>query len=162
MQSLIVSVTLICKFNFFLSRYACPVCGLDNRCLWWLKEQFTDCLTDKALMAYLKIHSSWLVPRLQLVSRRSTKLGGCFPKGTCQITAKTTTNFDSHLFIELIEDDWLFDLKKHIYKKLLPETGKIRELKQPRRRRQQKPHKFAYLTMENSIFARFARAFFIF
>ena len=37
-----------------------------------------------------------------------------------------------------------------------------REPKQPRRRRQQKPHKFAYLTMKNSIFARFARAFFIF
>ena len=37
-----------------------------------------------------------------------------------------------------------------------------RELKQPRRRRQQKPHKFAYLTMKNSIFARFARAFFFF
>ena len=38
----------------------------------------------------------------------------------------------------------------------------IRELMQPRRRRQQKPKKFAYLTMKNSIFARFARAFFIF
>ena len=39
----------------------------------------------------------------------------------------------------------------------------IRELKQPRcRRRQQKPHKFAYLTVKNIIFARFARAFFIF
>ena len=37
-----------------------------------------------------------------------------------------------------------------------------RDLKQPRRRRQQKPHKFAYLTMENTIFARFARAYFIF
>jgi len=38
-----------------------------------------------------------------------------------------------------------------------------RELKQPRRRRQQNPHKFAYnLTMKNSIFARFARAYFIF
>ena len=37
-----------------------------------------------------------------------------------------------------------------------------RELKQPRRRRQQNPHKFAYLTMKNSIFARFARGFFIF
>ena len=34
-----------------------------------------------------------------------------------------------------------------------------REFKQPRRRRQQKPHKFAYLTMKNSIFARFTRAF---
>ena len=42
-----------------------------------------------------------------------------------KITAKTTTNFDSHLLIELIEDDWLFDLKKHIHKKLLLETGKI-------------------------------------
>ena len=38
----------------------------------------------------------------------------------------------------------------------------IRELKQPRRRRQQKPHKFACLTMKNSIFARFAPAFLIF
>ena len=38
----------------------------------------------------------------------------------------------------------------------------IRKLKQPRRRRQQKPHKFAYLTIKNIIFARFARAFFIF
>ena len=37
----------------------------------------------------------------------------------------------------------------------------IREFKKPRRR-QQKPHKFAYLTMKNSIFARFARAFFMF
>ena len=34
--------------------------------------------------------------------------------------------------------------------------------KQPRRRRQQKPDKFAYLTMKNRIFARFARAFFSF
>ena len=41
-------------------------------------------------------------------------------------------------------------------------AGDIRELKQPRRRRQQKPHKFAYLTIENSIFVRFARAYFIF
>ena len=38
----------------------------------------------------------------------------------------------------------------------------IGELKQPRRRRQQKPHKFTYLTIKNSVFARFARAFFIF
>ena len=37
-----------------------------------------------------------------------------------------------------------------------------RELKQPRRRQHQKPHKFAYLTMKNSIFARFAHAFFIY
>ena len=37
-----------------------------------------------------------------------------------------------------------------------------RELKQPRRQRQQKPDKFAYLTMKNRIFARFARAFFSF
>jgi len=37
-----------------------------------------------------------------------------------------------------------------------------RELKQPRRRRQQKAQECAYLTMKNSIFARFARAFFSF
>ena len=41
-------------------------------------------------------------------------------------------------------------------------TNHTRELKQPRRRQQQKRHKFAYLTMKNSIFARFARAFFLF
>ena len=40
--------------------------------------------------------------------------------------------------------------------------GCLRELKQLRRRRQQKPDKFAYLTMKNIFFARFARAFFIF
>ena len=38
----------------------------------------------------------------------------------------------------------------------------IRELKQPRRRRQPERHKFAYLTMKNSTFARFACAFFIY
>ena len=37
-----------------------------------------------------------------------------------------------------------------------------RELKQTRRRRQQERHNFAYLTMKNSTFAHFARAFFIF
>ena len=37
-----------------------------------------------------------------------------------------------------------------------------RELKTPRRRRQQERHKFTYLTMKNNSFARFARAFFIF
>ena len=37
-----------------------------------------------------------------------------------------------------------------------------RELTQPRRRRQQERHKFAYLTMKNNSFARFARAVFIF
>ena len=38
----------------------------------------------------------------------------------------------------------------------------IRELKQPRRRRQPQPHNFANLTMKNIIFARFARALFNF
>ena len=41
-------------------------------------------------------------------------------------------------------------------------SAENRELKQPRRRRQQERHKFAYLTMKNNSFARFARAFFIF
>ena len=35
-------------------------------------------------------------------------------------------------------------------------------LKQPRRRRQQERYKFAYLTIANNIFARLARAVFIF
>ena len=38
----------------------------------------------------------------------------------------------------------------------------IWEFKEPRRRQQQERHKFAYLTMKNNSFARFARAFFIF
>ena len=37
-----------------------------------------------------------------------------------------------------------------------------RELKQPRQRRHQERHKFAYLTIKNNSFARFACAFFIF
>ena len=37
-----------------------------------------------------------------------------------------------------------------------------RELKQPRRRLQLERHKFAYVTMKNNSFARFARAFFVF
>ena len=41
-------------------------------------------------------------------------------------------------------------------------SGKNRELKQPRRRRQRQRHEFAYLTTKNDTFARFARAFFIF
>ena len=53
---------------------------------------------------------------------------------------------------------FLLLLKNHIFTARSEGTS---ELKQPRRRRQQKPHKFAYLTMKNSIFARFARAFFI-
>ena len=41
-------------------------------------------------------------------------------------------------------------------------VGYIRELKQPRRRRQQKPPHICIFDNENSIFARFARAVFIF
>ena len=37
-----------------------------------------------------------------------------------------------------------------------------REFTQPRRRQQQEHHKFAYLTVKNNRFARFARAVFIF
>ena len=40
--------------------------------------------------------------------------------------------------------------------------AKKKKMSSSQLRRQQKPHRFAYLTMKNSIFARFARAFFIF
>ena len=50
----------------------------------------------------------------------------------------------------------------YITRRYEPRWLYIRELKQPRRRRQQKADKFAYLTMKNRIFARFARAFFSF
>ena len=58
-----------------------------------------------------------------------------------------------------------YNLKQNISdaQKLMSEIPTLPiKLKQPRRRQQQEPHKFAYLTMKNSIFARFARAFFIF
>ena len=38
----------------------------------------------------------------------------------------------------------------------------MNQFTQPRRQRQQERHKFAYLTVKNNRFARFARAFFIF
>ena len=57
------------------------------------------------------------------------------------------------------EHDWLSHRFSH---NLKSHSNGIRELNQPRRRRQQERHKFAYLTMKNSTFARFARAFFIF
>ena len=41
-------------------------------------------------------------------------------------------------------------------------SADIREFTQPRRQRQQERHKFAYLTVKNNRFARFARAFFSF
>jgi len=49
---------------------------------------------------------------------------------------------------------------------VLPFQGELnffsyRKLTQPPRRQQQGHHKFAYLTMKNNSFARFARAFFI-
>ena len=43
-----------------------------------------------------------------------------------------------------------------------PDNHMETRLKQPRRRPQQERHKFAYLTMKNNSFARFARAFLIF
>ena len=62
---------------------------------------------------------------------------------------------------------WTFSWQKSLISLWEPKTTafavqNIRELKQPRRRRQQKTHKFAYLTMKNSIFALFSRAYFIF
>ena len=51
---------------------------------------------------------------------------------------------------------------EHNFLKAAATRCSIRELKQPRRRRQHERHKFAYLTMKNSIFTRFARASFIF
>ena len=68
----------------------------------------------------------------------------------------------------VLSDSSVFFLSYTILKRPIALAWKVyhvvnnRELKQPRRRRQQKPHEFAYLTIKNSIFARLARAFFIF
>jgi len=56
----------------------------------------------------------------------------------------------------IIKVTFILELRYHI------EYFYNRELQQRRRRRQQERYKFAYLTMKNSSFARFARAFFIF
>ena len=69
---------------------------------------------------------------------------------------------ESHTFSRAYHGLHMFALRFNWFGIWCPASVLIRELKQPRRRRQQKPHKFAYLTMENSIFARFARAYFIF
>ena len=69
-------------------------------------------------------------------------------------------------YASIVDDDWSCrNATGHSHLKIYYSGRKqicIRELKQPRRRRQPKPHKFAYLTMKNNSFARFARAFFIF
>ena len=84
---------------------------------------------------------------------------------------KTLGAFSSKLCVNIMIIEIIESLSKHdgdgsenvIWKCNFAFLQSIfRELKQPRRRRQQKPHKFAYLTMENRIFARFARAYFIF
>ena len=56
---------------------------------------------------------------------------------------------------------WAFVLRLGVFEALFS-TFIIRELTQRRRQRQRKRHKFAYLTMKNNSFARFACAFFIF
>ena len=60
-----------------------------------------------------------------------------------------------------LRESKLYTRRKTIFETKTQEEVKP-ELRQPRQRRQQKPHKFAYLTVKNSIFARFARAFLIF
>ena len=74
--------------------------------------------------------------------------------------ALSTFAFSSYVRPRLLLGKW--NANKQKCKQWRQQRFAYRELKQPRRRRQQKPHKFAYSTMKNSIFARFARAFFIF
>ena len=85
------------------------------------------------------------------------------------VTVLTDTEWRGRLIVHLILD--LRNASKGKAKVQVPTSEypathallkSTRELKQPRRRRRQKPHEFAYLTIKNSIFARFARSFFIF
>ena len=69
--------------------------------------------------------------------------------------SKTSWCFESKIACLLSKThlvNWITSVKRMI----------IGSFKQPWRRRQQKPHKFAYFTMKNSFFARCARAYFIF
>ena len=78
------------------------------------------------------------------------------------ILSKTVTY--SFIFLKKFHSpNWVSNIRSPLTQRTCQLSWRevIRELKQPRRR-QQKPHKFAYLRMKNSIFARFARAFFIF
>ena len=77
-------------------------------------------------------------------------------------SAETLCYFDKNAHTKVIADASPVGLGAVLVQQQGEELRVIRELKQPRRRRQQKPHKFAYLTIQNSIFARFARAFLIF
>ena len=73
----------------------------------------------------------------------------------CSHTVRSMVTLRSGLFfLDMSHTGW----KRRT---LLDDTSQssIRELKQPRRRRQQKPHKCAYLIMKNRIFASFARHF---
>ena len=58
--------------------------------------------------------------------------------------------------------DELYDIVGSLLGVFISAVFYIREFTQPRRQRQQERHKFAYLTVKNNRFARFARAFFIF
>ena len=75
--------------------------------------------------------------------------------------------WDTHLFASIAHPDFTTTPQRALMNDTLSSTRVvtawlIRELTQPRRRRQQELHKFAYLIMNNNRFARFARAFFIF
>ena len=95
--------------------------------------------------------SCWVAPWLNLLSWAQTES----PRlGALQETGRGTQN----TYARCSSIKW----RQCVGKTLKGCSGGIRELKKPRRRRQQKPRKFAYLTIKNSIFARFARAVFIF
>ena len=86
----------------------------------------------------------------------------CFPRQARYSTVYKYTRAKIQIFAWHVLLQIVYRQKTYHYSFMTSHSLRIRELKQPRRRRQQKPHKFAYLTMKNSIFARFARAFFIF
>ena len=124
---------------------------------------WVDCYSDERSLA-LKL--SWL----ERLSSKQEVMGSIPIGALCRVVFKLDDESFSLLrsFQENIQSSW--DIltqfqRRGVIESCLPACrclGATRELKQPRRRRQQKPHKFAYLTMKNSIFARFARAFFIF
>ena len=93
-------------------------------------------------------------PKMKISRRHLPDYVKTLHQKACRTCSTIIFLYSTNQIIDLWRCRWR--CRRQILSSLVPT-----ELKQPRRRRLQKVHKFAYLTMKTSIFARFARAFFI-
>ena len=138
-----------CVFHFGIT------CCTPRRCFWHF--DITCCTPARAYFILVSRAAS---------PARAFVIFACLHKfliRSCQSNFYIVSRLE-HSTLRTNKKKHLFMLKiiRTSYFRWCPRCSSTRELKQPRRRRQQTPHKFAYLTMKNRIFARFARASFIF